>query len=400
MLFWNKSNKILLVSHELSRTGAPIVLLKVASILKENNYKVDLFTYKYGELKEEFESLGIKVTEVRDDRNRFFYHLSKRSICSYKLIICNSVMTYRAVDVLQRFNVPVIWYIHESSKYLKNLVASQKDIGIILENFYNIYTVSYFAKSSISELGNPCCRVINNCVEDWFNGISKTSNIIRFGFIGTISKEKGVDVLVDAFLQLLKIKENITLTIAGKYDSEFASSLKNSVCHEKAIQWKGLVEGKTKKDFFSNIDVLCIPSNEESSSLALLEAASSGLAVIATKTVGACYIIKNKLDSIIIPSNDFDYLYNAMLYLIDNPSLIDSMKIAMRKNYLTDATFDLFKRNVLKMVSDNFSNYPIVKTPLVLEKYKLFHQMRTESGFRNYYLFEKKILSVKLKNRV
>ena len=156
------------------------------------------------------------------------------------------------------------------------------------------------------------------------------------------------------------------MIIAGNYETKFASKLKNSVDSVKSIQWLGTVKDKNKKNFFSNIDVLCIPSLEESASLVLLEAASAGLAIITTERNGACNIIKNQSDSIIIPTNESCNLYNAMCKLVNNPSSIDSMKKAMRNNYLSSSTIEHFKKNVLKMVQDNLDNYPIVKTPLNL----------------------------------
>ncbi|SKA62340.1 Glycosyl-transferase family 4 [Succinivibrio dextrinosolvens DSM 3072] len=389
------NKKILLVSHELSLTGAPLVLLRVATILRKKGFLIDLFSYKFGALKSNFEDLGIQVAEIRD-RSRFLIQISRKQLSSYALIICNTVMTYKAVDVFQRYNIPVIWYIHESSIFLEKLIDEKREVEPILRNFYNIYTVSDYTKKCLSKYNNNC-KVINNCVEDCFCGYSPKNNKIRFGFIGSIIKEKGVNSLIDAFLRLKECCDNISLSIAGNYENEFGLKLKTAISDKKEIKWLGPVKDRAKDEFFSSIDILCVPSDEESSSLVLFEAASRGLAVIATEKNGACSIIRNRLDSLVIPSNDCENLYNAMLCLVKNPNKVDYMKKAMRENYLSCATIDIFQQNLLKMVNDNIDNLPVVSNPLYLERFKIFQQIRTSSGFRDYYFCEKKFFSIKLK---
>ena len=56
------SRKILLISHQLSRTGAPIALLNVARLLREEGNEIVLISLDEGPLREDFESMGISVS--------------------------------------------------------------------------------------------------------------------------------------------------------------------------------------------------------------------------------------------------------------------------------------------------------------------------------------------------
>ena len=57
----NNSKNILLITHELSRTGAPIVVLDTAKVLVKNNYFVTVISLKDGPLMEEFINIGVPV---------------------------------------------------------------------------------------------------------------------------------------------------------------------------------------------------------------------------------------------------------------------------------------------------------------------------------------------------
>ena len=63
------SKKVLLMTHELSFTGAPLVLFYVAKILKEKGYLVVVFSTKDGELRREYVENGIMVI-VQENNKR------------------------------------------------------------------------------------------------------------------------------------------------------------------------------------------------------------------------------------------------------------------------------------------------------------------------------------------
>ena len=53
-----KVKNILLISHELTYTGAPLSLLKAAQVLKEEGYNIITVSLVDGDLKQEFEKVG------------------------------------------------------------------------------------------------------------------------------------------------------------------------------------------------------------------------------------------------------------------------------------------------------------------------------------------------------
>lgn len=102
---------------------------------------------------------------------------------------------------------------------------------------------------------------------------------IRYGYLGRLSEEKGILHLTNYFRNL-----NYPFIIAGDgpQKNEILSLIKeNTLC-----QYVGLIDVNEIAAFFKKIDVLIIPSFEESGPLVGLEAMAAGKLIISTN-VGA-----------------------------------------------------------------------------------------------------------------
>lgn len=389
--------KILLITHQLSITGAPFVLLWMSKFLKDNNYDVTVWSLYDGPLKEDFAKEGCNPIIIKDDK-RSILKLYQESNIHYDLIICNTVCTYKCVDVLQRFNTPVIWYIHET-KFLDEFLPSRPDCVELLKSFYNIYTVSDW-NATVLKKYNSNIKVIRNGVKDEFQSFAPLSDHVRFGFIGSIIPVKGIDLLIDAFINVLKQNPSATLDIAGNlYDSNFGNTLKDKTKDIANIRWLGVLQGKEKEEFFHNIDVLCVPSLDEPAGLTLLEGVMMGKVVITTDKTGANYVCKNKENGYIVSAGSVDELTDAINNLCGNRENIPVMQGKSREIYLKTGTITQYEENVLKMIKDNQNNLPVVKTKLKLERRRILRKEKGENGQRTYYLFGIKILSYTKKGK-
>lgn len=107
------------------------------------------------------------------------------------------------------------------------------------------------------------------------------------GYVGRVSKEKNVEVLLEAFNRL-KRRRNVFLLVVGDGPEKQVAQFKEiRNCHVT-----GFVTNV--EEYLQAMDLFVMPSLTETTSLATLEAMSSGLPVIATK-VGyiRSYIVKD-----------------------------------------------------------------------------------------------------------
>lgn len=141
------------------------------------------------------------------------------------------------------------------------------------------------------------------------------SGLLRFGYIGTLSENKGVGWLIRQF-QALSI--NATLEIAGRGKLDYEAQL-NAMVDPAKVRLVGYQDAEA---FMRSIDVLVVPSLwDEPFGLVAVEACARHLPVIATNMGGLPEIIQANLNGLICSPADPDSLGRAMLRLYLDSSL-------------------------------------------------------------------------------
>jgi len=135
------------------------------------------------------------------------------------------------------------------------------------------------------------------------------SGLLRFGYIGTLSENKGVGWLIEQF-QALSI--NATLEIAGRGKLDYEAKLKGQADPAR-VRFVGY---QPSERFMREIDVLVIPSIwAEPFGLVAVEACAQYLPIIATNMGGLPEIIQDNLNGLLCTPSDPDSLGRAMLKL-------------------------------------------------------------------------------------
>jgi glycosyltransferase involved in cell wall biosynthesis len=112
----------------------------------------------------------------------------------------------------------------------------------------------------------------------------------RFVYSGRLAPEKGVDLLIDAFIGVAADRPEWDLVIVG--DGPLREALKARVPQslQARVQWLGFLgQASEVARLYAGCDVLVLPSLQEPWAVVINEAVSSGLAVVASEAVGAAY---------------------------------------------------------------------------------------------------------------
>jgi glycosyltransferase involved in cell wall biosynthesis len=193
------------------------------------------------------------------------------------------------------------------SKFLINIF---KDNGWDTKKIYNIpHGVDY---KHINEYGTS----------------SNTSSNIVFGYTGSITKFKGIDLLIESFSAVSSA--NISLKIYGNivYNSSFNKSLVEMIHKDERIHLMGTYSHNELPDIMNGIDIVVVPSTTmECYALVVLEALAYKVPIIASDIVGSALdFIKNGENGIIFPINNKSKLTEIIRHISENPSLIKAMK--------------------------------------------------------------------------
>ena len=130
-------------------------------------------------------------------------------------------------------------------------------------------------------------------------------------FAGRLSKEKGIEILLEAASQL---PNNYHLLIAGSGPLE--EKVRKLSDEKTNLHYLGYQSKQNVLSLIRGSDLLIQPSLEEGISSTLLEAMACGTCVLGSDIEGISEVIENKKTGLLVEPNNKDELLNKILYLL------------------------------------------------------------------------------------
>ncbi|MBL7056631.1 glycosyltransferase family 4 protein [Candidatus Woesearchaeota archaeon] len=143
-------------------------------------------------------------------------------------------------------------------------------------------------------------------------------------FVGRLSDQKGLQYLIDSMKDITRYDSQVKLLIigTGPYEKHLRNKVRrNNLMNE--IEFLGSLAPNEVSKYHNFADVFVLPSlsnktGTEALGLSLLEAMSSGCAVIGTDVGGLSYIIKNGQNGLLVRQKDPHDLSHAIISVIKN----------------------------------------------------------------------------------
>ena len=170
----------------------------------------------------------------------------------------------------------------------------------------------------------------------WESGYGMDRRSMKLLYVGRVSKEKNLEILVRAFRILEARGDNIDLIIVGDgpYKKEMTSILNGS-----HVVFTGELTGETLARAYASSDVFVLPSTTDTFGNVVLEAQASGLPVVVSDKGGPRENLLPGETGFVVRSLDADALAEAIHRLYKSSAEIDHMKKAARK-YMEDRSFE------------------------------------------------------------
>ena len=149
-------------------------------------------------------------------------------------------------------------------------------------------------------------------------------SVVRIGFLGRLSPEKGTRELLDVARRLAGDDVGVTIHIAGDGpDRDWMTSASEAMTDAGFITWHGAITDVVA--FLRDVDVLVVPSHNEGLPYALLEAMAAGCAVVAFAVGGIPEAIGDSTSGVLIPAGDVQGLTAAVARLAADPMTISDL---------------------------------------------------------------------------
>lgn len=144
--------------------------------------------------------------------------------------------------------------------------------------------------------------------------------LLTFVFVGRIVRDKGVNELVSAFVQLNQAYPHTRLLLVGPYEENLDPVLPET---KRLIDTCDSIEAvggqKDVRPFYEQSDVLVFPSYREGFPNVVIEAGAMELPSIVTDINGSREIIEHGKNGMVVPSRDGQALYGAMKWMAEHP---------------------------------------------------------------------------------
>jgi glycosyltransferase involved in cell wall biosynthesis len=144
------------------------------------------------------------------------------------------------------------------------------------------------------------------------------------GHLGNLSFEKGSIDLHRTFTRLRKKYRDIYLVYAGATMNSWKKYI-SSCRNDSNFRHMGVINHKTKEEFFSSIDCFCLPSRVEAFGIVFLEAWRYKKPVLGYKTGGVPDVIDNGKNGFVVKAGNLDELAEKMILLYKSRELAQAM---------------------------------------------------------------------------
>ncbi len=229
-------------------------------------------------------------------------------------------------------------------RVIERILCKFTDVVFFESNF-----AKFEYKNFVGHNGEFGPVIYNGIDSNKFKSFQVPFNFDRLVFLGEIRHLKGVQTLLDALALLREKGFSVPLDIYGDgpdraYYENYQKNLK--LC---GVHWKGAVPSAF--DAFAEGGVLIIPSYRESFSYVALEAAASGLPIIASNVGAVRSILQN--DKYIVLPNDHIDLSNKIIEIFGSFETVKSDCFRLKNKVLNE--FDV------SLMADKVMNYYLVR---------------------------------------
>jgi glycosyltransferase involved in cell wall biosynthesis len=166
---------------------------------------------------------------------------------------------------------------------------------------------------------NPCPTIASEPVD-----LSLHKEPVKIVFSGRYGQRKGVYDLIKAF-ELANFKTPTELYLFGDGEVEKVKALANDSPKAHEIHVSSWLKHDEYLKQLQNFDLLALPSYAETFGMSLVEAMGLGLPVVAARSGGVPYVVREGVDGFLIDAGDVNALAQKLENLVDNESLRQNM---------------------------------------------------------------------------
>jgi glycosyltransferase involved in cell wall biosynthesis len=234
------------------------------------------------------------------------------------------------------------------------VVARRRSCWTIVQNEHDWHTLV----NARATTGTRCRLIPGSGVDTsvFFPAATPRSGTVRVLMAGRLLESKGVPELVDAAARLEREGTPIEVWVAGTPDPGNPRSL----TEERISQWQAthtnvrfLGQTQDVASLLRQVDIAVLPTSYgEGLPRFLLEAAATGLPLVATNVPGCTDIARPDRNAIVIPPGDVPALVDALRSLVNDPDRRSKLGMASRQIVVDEYSAAAIEQEYLELYRD------------------------------------------------
>ncbi len=343
-------DQVLFVSHDSSRTGAPLLLLTLLRWLKAHtSIHFSILLSQPGELEREFAELGptylwtwsgtsrvrrLESVLLRLGLRGLPSSFSTRDIC---LIYSNTIANGDILEALASFNRPIVTHVHElehsihtfgsGGRFTRTLertthfIAASSAVRTHLVQRYRVPESKVDVAPSFIDTKAWTTAPPEHLIARLRSRLNIPLGHRIVGAVGTVDWRKGPDLFVLLAREIHHSLgfHDVHFVWVGQYDQSTYYNLRHDVRRLGLEHRVHFVGGQpTPIDFMALFDVLCLMSREEPLGLVVLEAACLGKPAVCFADAGGAPDLVHGC-GYVVPYLDIRQMAAKVIALLESP---------------------------------------------------------------------------------
>ena len=338
-------NDVMIVSHDLSGSGAPKIVFDIAETLIAAGHYVLVISPEDGPFRDRLLDLGADVivdAMCLSESDHGMSGLARQ----FDVVIVNTVVAWPVINLVAR-DTRVFWYVHET-ELVGHLSRQHPQFGREA-GAVSVWAGSRMAADALGEFGIKAAVIEYGVEPSTITQVVKPTKVV-VSVMATFEPRKGQDLALLAFLALPPgLQAKIELRFAGRINDEGFYQGIVDMDETRSITHLGTLTLEQYKINLAETDIVLCPSRDDTLPLVSLDALANGKILICSRATGTSEYIRDGVSGYIpLTSNPAD-IGVALRRAIMERSKWPRISQAAKKVFADNFTMNRFRSRVIQL---------------------------------------------------
>lgn len=345
---------LLFISHDLSLSGAPILLLHLARWCQDHGFFVTVMAPEDGPLRAQYEAAGVPL--ILDPLILTDHESFRNFLRNFDAVLANTIRGWPAIRAAKTENVPGLWWLHET-QVGEHFLREDPQLRISIPQADVIFAPSDRTASVYRPFTDSRPRKIPYGIPDLGVRVEQPTaepTRMRFLLLGSVEPRKGQDVFAEALRRLpVAVLRRAEFHIAGRVmDPTFEATVRGLAEDVPNVTISGAIAHADALELLKKCDVLVCASRDEAMPVTILEAMCLGKAVLSTMVGGVPEYIQSGTNGLLVKPEQPVELAAAIEQLITHTETVRTLGQNARLTFEREFGMDRFGRDFIALVQE------------------------------------------------